>query len=172
MSDSLTNWIQNKFTTLYESSSNTSGSQVEQSFDSTFSSTLEVIVNHVPTTREKLKKGIEDRGFAETRSAIEWKDVIEVSGGDNAQEVRWISTYHAHGIVAGSFAVTRSLKLRIRAGPAQTINYTVFSAKIVQDSSINDGDKRRIIQIFITSMVKAAPIHLQNPTESSPEDVA
>lgn len=33
------------------------------------------------------------------------------------------------GIVAGSLRVTRSLKFRIRAAPAQTLNMLVISAK-------------------------------------------
>ena len=80
------------------------------------------------------------------------------------------------GIVAGFFTVTRNLKFRIRVGPAQRVESVSFSAKYGRlfTSSVYHklihlsfrlertvGNDFRIVQLYITTVNKAAPIHLQ-----------
>ncbi|KAF9021450.1 hypothetical protein BDZ89DRAFT_1071409, partial [Hymenopellis radicata] len=71
---------------------------------------------------------------------IEWKDIFEDTEAN---------------VVAGFAVITRSLKFRIRVGPAQVLTSAAISLKLEEE----DG-KRVISQMFFTSTDKAAPIHL------------
>lgn len=72
MSD-LTSWTQSHLIALYQAHSET---QLDESFDSVFSSGVEIFINQVPTTRDDFKKNLEERAFAASRASVEWKDKI------------------------------------------------------------------------------------------------
>ncbi|KAF8058518.1 hypothetical protein FPV67DRAFT_1522717 [Lyophyllum atratum] len=157
--DSLKSWAQAGLTALYGSSSNASDTDFRSSFDTLFSSQAEILVNHVALALDGFKDDIKNRAFAATRVSIAWKEIVEVPKADSPE--------NEAGIVAGCFVVTRSLKFRIRAAPAQSNTTVVFSAKIDRDPSIQDGDPRRIMHMFQTISDKAAPIHLQGMGQSA-----
>ncbi|EDR07635.1 uncharacterized protein LACBIDRAFT_327502 [Laccaria bicolor S238N-H82] len=104
---------------------------------------LDIRINHNPILLPGLKDYLVRAREGGSHAKVIFKDVFEVpeEGG---------------GIVAGFFTVTRNLKFRIRAGPAQRIESVSFSAKLERTA----GDDFRIIQLYITTVNKAAPIHL------------
>jgi len=155
----LTSWVQTLLTALYESSSTTQPSEFQSSFDAVFSSGAQFFVNYEPVARDAFKEDMEKRAFAATRISVEWKEVMEVAKADN----------NAHGIgtVAGCIVITRSMKFRIRAAPAQSNTNIVFIAKVERDPTIQSGDPRRIVHIHQASVDKAAPIHLHGGNDGS-----
>lgn len=200
MSTSTSNaaWLQASLAALYKPND----SDFESNFDRTFAADAEITANHAPIARDAFKEDMRSRGFAATSVDVSYKDVIEapVADGQQATEVstsrssKWTGSLTCvvflspqSGIVAGFVSVTRSLRFRIRAAPAQTTANIIFSAKCVAiittsasaiafltivlcrigrdstppaDGSQDDG--RRIVQFFQTSVDKAAPIHLQS----------
>ena len=79
------------------------------------------------------------------------------------------------GIVAGFFTITRNLKFSIRVGPAQRVESVSFSARYGRPIHYalchklilfavrlerTVGDNFRIIQLYITTVNKATPVHL------------
>jgi len=94
--------------------------------------------------------------FACTQAAVEWKQLIEIPQKEKDNDSG------PGGIIARFFVVTRSLKFRIRAGPAQRQSLNSFTAKIEEDPATAVGHKEdglRISQLFITSVEKAIPVH-------------
>jgi len=149
---SLTSWVKAHLSSLYESPSNATEEDFQEFFDLTFSSNADIILNHSSITRDELRQDIRRRSFAATAVSTEWKDVAEVEQNQCKKE----------GIVAGFFVVTRTLKFRIRAAPAQMNAFVTFSAKIEQGSQDQNGDQRRIVQLLLTCIDKSPPIHLQS----------
>ncbi|KAF8901933.1 hypothetical protein CPB84DRAFT_1846630 [Gymnopilus junonius] len=146
-------WLQSKFKNIYESSSpEESDFRTQVSF--VFHKDVEIFHNHQKVTLGTFQDSLSQANFAQSRASIEWKEVFEVPPAEGETE---------SSIVAGSFVVTRSMKFRIRAGPAQRLSHNIFSVKIEQDKSIpadDEGSQFRITHMFITSVEKAAPIHM------------
>ncbi|PPQ83721.1 hypothetical protein CVT25_006125 [Psilocybe cyanescens] len=158
MSDiSASQWLRNRFTSLYEAAPPPEEADFKALFLSVFSEDSQVVFNHESMSIDTFQEKLTTANYAVSDASVDWKDLVEIPAHDReagAQE----------GIVAGSFVVTRSMKFRIRAGRAQRLNHNIFSAKIDTDHSAQpdiNGSKRRITGFFITSLDKAAPIHLQ-----------
>ncbi|RDB20577.1 hypothetical protein Hypma_012151 [Hypsizygus marmoreus] len=149
----LTSWVKNSLTNLFESSLASEEEIFQTSFESIFSPHAQIISNHERTTADAFKENILNRAFAATRVSVNWKEVFEVPNAEDAA--------HQTGIVAGCIVVTRSLKFRIRAAPAQSNWTMVFSARVESEPSIQNGDPRRIVEFIQTSFDMPAPIHLQ-----------
>ncbi|KDR67202.1 hypothetical protein GALMADRAFT_80058 [Galerina marginata CBS 339.88] len=145
-------WLQGAFTSLYESAPPAEVSDFEALFLFTFSEEAEIILNHEKVPLETFQLGLSKANFAISRASVEWKEVIEVPPKDGGTD--------PEVIVAGFFVVTRSMKFRIRAGPAQRLSYNSFSAKFAGPPDA-EGSRRRIAQLVITTLDVAAPIHLQ-----------
>ena len=83
--------------------------------------------------------------------------------------------------MAGFFVEIRTLKIKIRAAPAENLGYRFFSAKyfilrlhtdhgitthlcrVVKDEKVqpdSEGNQWRVSEFFLTETNKAAPIHL------------
>ncbi|KIK67757.1 hypothetical protein GYMLUDRAFT_36522 [Collybiopsis luxurians FD-317 M1] len=174
---SLTDWAQSRFTSLYEGSpTNTDSGPVEteteaestpnasvldSQLQSMFTQNAQIFVNHSePMSVEEFKNHL-GQTFGTNKATAEWKECFEV--GDRNEETQ-SQAEGTTGIVAGYLIVTRTLKFRIRATPAKNHTHISLSAKIVHDpeaTSSTDQDKRRITQLFFTSVMKAAPIHIQ-----------
>ncbi|KAK0444605.1 uncharacterized protein EV420DRAFT_1573820 [Desarmillaria tabescens] len=132
----LTEWTQSQFSSLFKPSEN----QLQEV--SVFAADAQVMVNHTQVSVEQFKKSLADKfgaGIVQDVN-IDWKELIH----DDES-----------GIVAGFVDVTRSMKFRIRVGPAQIHTYISVSMKIAQD-----GDQRAVSQMFYTSVDKAAELHL------------
>ncbi|KAK0203330.1 hypothetical protein DFS33DRAFT_1330097 [Desarmillaria ectypa] len=134
---SLTEWTKSHFSSLFKPSEN----QLQEV--SAFTENAEVLVNHTQVSVEQFKKSLAEKfGAGVVQDVqIDWKELI------HDEEA---------GIVAGFVDVTRSMKFRIRAGPAQIHTYISISMKIAQT-----GDQRAVSQMFYTSVDKAAELHLQ-----------
>jgi len=98
------------------------------------------------------------RRAAGVSASVKWENYMVVpKDGDNPDEA---------GIVAGFLVVTRSLKFRIRAAPAQLQTILTLNSKIEQDVTAEgdeDGDRRRIVHLFMTLVDKRPPIHFAHP---------
>ncbi|GLB35376.1 hypothetical protein LshimejAT787_0209410 [Lyophyllum shimeji] len=156
-SDSLTSWVRTRLAALYEFPSEAQQAELQSSFDASFSPQAQILVNHAPVARDAFKDDLSRRAIAAARASVDWKELIEVPKADDADEAE---------IVAGCFVVTRSMKFRIRAAPAQTHSTVIFSAKIDRDPNIHEGDPRHIVHLVQTVADKAAPIHMQGVAQS------
>ncbi|EPQ55434.1 hypothetical protein GLOTRDRAFT_121554 [Gloeophyllum trabeum ATCC 11539] len=148
----LESWAQSHIAALWES---TEEDAFHGAFDSCFASNAETLINHEIVSLDKAKSDLLSTRFAAQSAKVEWQDISSLpkEGDDKV------------GIVAGFFNVTRKMKLRIRAAPAQRHTQVTFSAKIDHDSSVagDSGDNRRIIHLWQTRVDKAAPINLARP---------
>ncbi|KAH9485882.1 hypothetical protein JR316_0002797 [Psilocybe cubensis] len=161
---SASQWLRNRFTSLYEAAPPPEEADFKALFVSIFSEDAQVWFNHEQISVDAFQEKITSANYAAKEASIDWKDLIEIPGNDAEHE----------GIVAGSFVVTRSMKFRIRAAPAQRLNHNIFSAKINIDPTAQPditGSKRRISEFFLTSFDKAAPIHLQSIPQKEPATV-
>ncbi|KAF9445550.1 hypothetical protein P691DRAFT_675366 [Macrolepiota fuliginosa MF-IS2] len=155
MSDSLADWVKGQFTPLFQKNTESADSDVSSTLGSTFKPDARIIYNHQSIDLAKFGDDLNQSGFAVTRTDVEWKEIFATpneSDGSGTQA----------GIVAGYFVVTRSMKFRIRAAPARTLQHCFFSAKVEEGTQTEQGPGNRLIsELFITSISKQAPIHLQ-----------
>lgn len=152
-SEVLASWAQARLAALYEFSPNAPGADFQTSFDTLFSSKAQILINHQPVALDAFKDDLSHRSSAAVRASVAWKELIEVPKADGPESEA--------GIVAGCFIITRSMKFRIRAAPAQTLSTVIFSAKIDRDPDIREGDARRIMHLVQTVFDRAAQISLR-----------
>jgi hypothetical protein len=155
----LRSWLQAYLGTLYESAPLPEEADFRYLFYATFSENALIYHNHEIVSLEVFLERLGVANFACTQAAVEWKELIEIPQKEND------SDSGPGGIIAGFFVVTRSLKFRIRAGPAQRQSLNSFTAKVEEGPIITaEGRKEvglRISQLFITSVEKAVPVHLR-----------
>ncbi|KAJ8591532.1 hypothetical protein M405DRAFT_814210 [Rhizopogon salebrosus TDB-379] len=147
-----TSWTQSRLAALYEAHENEA---FASSFDAVFSPSCEVRVNHTPSTVDAFKESISSRRAAGAGVTLAWENVITTGNSPDEPSV-----------VAGTLIVTRNMKFRIRAAPAQRQTYINFSARVEQDPSVQadeDVDHRRITSFYHTSVDKTPPIHFVTP---------
>ncbi|TFK45414.1 hypothetical protein OE88DRAFT_1639926 [Heliocybe sulcata] len=144
----LESWAKSRIASLYETLEE---EQFHTAFDSCFSPDAQVIMNHEPVSRDNAKSDLLTKRFAAQSATVKWENVISVpkEGDDNV------------GVVAGFCTITRTMKLRIRAAPAQRTT----QCAVDRDTSdpAETGDNRRIVNLWQTTVDKAAPIHLARP---------
>ncbi|KAF8635326.1 hypothetical protein AX17_003945 [Amanita inopinata Kibby_2008] len=134
---------------------------LQDAFKAMFADEAKIVVNHEQVSVREYWEEVEKRRFAVVGESVEWRDVLEragtgTGGGDGEGE---------EGIVAGSYVLTRSLKFRVRVTPAQTTSHVVFSAKVRKWQ----GEERRIVEMFVTSVDKPVPVHFQHvPLQNAP----
>ncbi|KAK7448133.1 hypothetical protein VKT23_013892 [Stygiomarasmius scandens] len=151
---SLTDWAKSNINSLYElHSTSGEGQQAQQSGAGlVFAPNAQIFHNHKQVTVEEFQKEM-SQSFGSVGSSVEWKECVEIPESKE--------TPHT-GIVAGFLVVTRTMKFRIRAAPAQNNTFISISAKIEDSNTEGDeqGDRRRVVQLFHTAVTKAAPVHL------------
>ncbi|KAI9575046.1 hypothetical protein HD554DRAFT_2166488 [Boletus coccyginus] len=143
-----TSWIQLRLTALYEDVS------AQDAFDRAFSPACEVRLNHDVHSLQSLKDDLASRRVAATHVSVAWDANVVSTNDDNPEEP---------AVVAGALVVTRFLPFRIRVSPAQRRTHVHFSARIEQDASAQDGDRRRITSFYYTSVDRTPPIHFPVP---------
>lgn len=74
-SPDLTQWAQSRIEALYSS---TSEEDVQKSYDTTFSSTPRIFVNHEESAKQSFKDDVVARRTSAASSKVEWKDVMVV----------------------------------------------------------------------------------------------
>ncbi|OJA15370.1 hypothetical protein AZE42_12349 [Rhizopogon vesiculosus] len=147
-----TSWTQSRLGALYEVREDEA---FASTFDAVFSPSCEVRVDHTPSTVDAFKESISSRRAAGAGITLSWENVIATSDSPDESSV-----------VAGTLIVTRNMKFRIRAGPAQRQTHINFSARVEQDPSIQadeHDDHRRITSFYHTSVDKTPPIHFAMP---------
>ncbi|KZT27191.1 hypothetical protein NEOLEDRAFT_1061311 [Neolentinus lepideus HHB14362 ss-1] len=159
----LETWAKSRIAALYET---TEEDRFDSAFESCFSSDAQIIMNHEPVSRENAKSDLLTKRFAAQQATVNWDNVMSASkeGDDKASHVT-VRVIWKIGIVAGFCTITRTMRLRIRAAPAQRTTQCTFSVKIDRDASGSAGseDNRRIVQLWQTAVDKAAPIHFAKP---------
>ncbi|KAF5355124.1 hypothetical protein D9756_005712 [Leucocoprinus leucothites] len=157
MSDNLVDWFKERFTPLYQISAGATEDSLSTQLDSMFEKNAHIIHNHEPIDLAKFTEGLRASSAAVVKADVEWKEVMSSVGRTSGMD--------QDGIVSGYFIVTRSLRFRIRVGPAQNLQHCFFSAKIKNgqgDKGEGDSGSPVISELFITSINKQAPIHLPN----------
>jgi hypothetical protein len=147
-------WTQSHLGALYEAQED---EVFANTFDTAFSPSCEVRVNHAPSTLDALRASVSSRKAATKGVALSWENVI--STGNSPDEP---------SVVAGTLIITRSMMFRIRAGPAQRLTHINFSAKVerLEDSNVQadeNDDSRRITSLYLTSVDTVPPIHFATP---------
>ncbi|KAG6867591.1 hypothetical protein C0993_000812 [Termitomyces sp. T159_Od127] len=150
-SASLKTWFQTKLESLYEVPSHPDSEHSPHLSVALFTSRTQILLNHIPITFEDFQNDIRSQLQSSIHASVSWKDVMEVYNPEDESQKQ-------EGIVAGIYVVTRSLKFRIRAGPAQRKTTVVFSAKIERDPNIHDEDARRVVHLHQTQLDEAVPI--------------
>ncbi|KAF7972490.1 hypothetical protein HWV62_17850 [Athelia sp. TMB] len=107
-------WAQNKITALYSADSDKG---LEQAFQSTFASSVQIKVSDEAWQREDLKSDLLSRRGAAVSATVEW-DRCDVETTDEQT-----------GSFNGAFTVKRSMRYRIRAAPAQLHTHISTSAQ-------------------------------------------
>ncbi|KAK1235124.1 hypothetical protein PQX77_001660 [Marasmius sp. AFHP31] len=153
---SLTEWAQSNISKIFELSTDSSEKDnLQQLFETVFATNVQILMNHETISLDEFKGRI-SKTFATSNASVEWKEVMEVPAENGTDEKQV-------GIVAGFFVLTRSMTFRIRAAPAQNNTSVTVSAKIEHHESAQPdehGDRRRIVNLILTSGTKAAPVHL------------
>ncbi|KAH7916107.1 hypothetical protein BJ138DRAFT_1109026 [Hygrophoropsis aurantiaca] len=152
MSD-LPSWTQSRLTAVYQAPDDET---FHNAFDAAFSPKCEVFASQESSESiETLKEQLLARRAATVNSKVDW---------DNTPTLESNEAVAGPAAIDGSFVVTRSLKFRIRAGPAQRLTHVVFEAKVDQGEGDTD-DSRRIVSFRHTSTDSTPPIHFQTPHE-------
>ncbi|KAF5320758.1 hypothetical protein D9619_002213 [Psilocybe cf. subviscida] len=133
-------------------------------FYTAFHPDAKITMNHQQVSQEDFIRQMEQStmGLGPGGVQVDWRDILEIPSSDNQGQ----SAYgHEAGIVAGMFVATRSLKFRIRAGPAQRHSFNVFSARLHTSKSLSEvnADKEHpylIADLVLTTHEQAAPIHM------------
>ncbi|KAJ7619429.1 hypothetical protein FB45DRAFT_930771 [Roridomyces roridus] len=145
-SSSFTEWTKTQFTALYASGVNEENNptdKLDSILDATFSSDVEIHLNHVAVDLDKFKEFVERRLSKTAQLECSPEDLIETPVEDDNPD--------AGSIVAGKVTLVRTFPFRIRAAPAKTSTVIMFSAKIKHD---------RIVQLFQTTADKSFRINL------------
>lgn len=150
MSDHLVNWFKDSLTSLYQSALDSAQGKLSSTVESLFEGDAHIIYNHEQIDLAKLDEALGISSALAIRAEVEWKEVMSSTVGGNNETQQ-------DAIVTGYFIVTRSMKFRIRAAPAQTLQHCFFSAKIKGDLGNKEGAPA-ISELFITSISKQAPI--------------
>ncbi|EIW82447.1 hypothetical protein CONPUDRAFT_81921 [Coniophora puteana RWD-64-598 SS2] len=155
-------WLQSHLTTLCESESEDS---FHGSFDSVFAPGCQVIVNHTPASIDEFKDQLRTNLGASVSAKTSWENVITASprspSEDNQESSQGVTSDQA-SIVAAFVTITRSMKFRIRAAPAQRQSLVHLSAKI-EGNGTEEADGRRITSLLWTSVERTPPIHFPTP---------
>ena len=154
-------WLQSRLTAVCESENEDS---FQNSFNPMFAPGCQVIVNHTPIAIETFKDQLRTSLGASVSAKTDWENVITASPKtrEDDQESPQCSTSEEASIVAAFLTITRSMKFRIRAAPAQRQSLVHLSAKI-EGNGTEDADGRRITSLWWTSVERTPPIHFPTP---------
>ncbi|KAG1733694.1 hypothetical protein EDB19DRAFT_1612677, partial [Suillus lakei] len=146
----LISWTQSRLGALYEAFEDES---FASAFENAFSPSCEVRVNHTPSTLDTFKDSVSSRRAASTGITLSWENVITT--GDSLDEPP---------VISGTLIITRSMRFRIRAAPAQRQTHINFSARVeIQQVQGDEDDPLRITSLYHTSVDKSPPIHFAMP---------
>ncbi|KAG1874310.1 hypothetical protein F4604DRAFT_1582237 [Suillus subluteus] len=154
-------WTQSHLGALYEARED---EVFANAFDTAFSPSCEVRVNHAPSTLDALRDSVSSRKVATRGVALSWENVI--STGNSPDEP---------SVVSGTLIITRSMMFRVRAAPAHRLTHINFSAKVerLEDSNVQadeNDDPRRITGLYLTSVDIVPPIHFATPRPVGQEE--
>jgi len=166
----LASWMKASIQAPYQSAA---GDAATQSFDS-YATDISITINGAATTRDDFIQSVQQKTAAISGVSFDWGHVIVVPDDP--------SLPNESGIVSASYTMTRSLKIRIRAGPMQIMTKVVFQARVECDSpqssygSDTTTDSRKIVKLFMTSVDEQVPINfspvVQAPVPSTASDPA
>ncbi|KAG2131641.1 hypothetical protein DEU56DRAFT_981852 [Suillus clintonianus] len=154
----LISWTQSRLGALYEVREDEA---FTSAFNAVFSPSCEVRMNHTLSTLDAFKDSISACRAASIGITLSWENMI-TAAGDSPDE---------SSVVSGTLKITRSMRFRIRAAPAQHQTHINFSARVeLQQVQANEDDRRRITSIYHTSVDKMSPIHFTMPHLVSQEE--
>ena len=124
---SLSAWFKARIERLHNVSEE---SDLQTQLGDIFTDNARIVLNHKPVSVDEFNRELANRRFAVVGETLNWQHIVDAiednAGGDGPRPDNEIG-----GTVAGSYVVTRSLKFRIRAAPAQRKCHVVFSAMCV-----------------------------------------
>ncbi|KAI5118643.1 hypothetical protein M0805_000019 [Coniferiporia weirii] len=177
MSPDLGTWTRACLTALYTAPVSDGDTAFTRAFDHAFAPAARV---HVGLDREKMREDVRAARGAMQAADVKFDDVhCEVDSGSETG----IET----GTVRGTWTVTRSMKFRIRATPAQMRRVATFEARVEADATFvagdygagagedvdvnTDTDPRRIVH-FVENVEEngRVPVKLHYPATHEPEN--
>ncbi|KAL5513827.1 hypothetical protein ACEPAH_4228 [Sanghuangporus vaninii] len=145
----LKKWTEERLTSLFTAPSD---DDFHAAFDSAFAQDDQssVVVNGEEMSRDKFKEEVKAQRAAMLKADVKFEDLKEEATGGQSES--------GPSIIKGTWTVTRSLKFRIRAAPAQIHRVSTFEAK-VEPVSPGSSDFR-IVHLTETVENKRPPINI------------
>ena len=125
---SLSAWFKAQIERLYNVSEE---SDLQAQLGDIFTDNARIVLNHKPISVDDFNREFTSRRFAVVGETLDWQHIVDARNEDKAEGDGLCPDDEVEGTVAGSYIVTRSLKFRIRAAPAQRKCHVVFSATCV-----------------------------------------
>ncbi|KAL5536209.1 hypothetical protein ACEPAF_30 [Sanghuangporus sanghuang] len=149
----LKKWTEERLTSLFTAPSD---DDFHAAFDSAFAQDdhSSVVVNGEEMSRDKFKEEVKAQRAAMLKADVKFEDLKEEAAGEQSEG----GTDSGPSIIKGTWTVTRSLKFRIRAAPAQIHRVSTFEAK-VEPVSPGSSDFR-IVHLTETVENKRPPINI------------
>ncbi|KAI5115784.1 hypothetical protein M0805_003344 [Coniferiporia weirii] len=130
MSPDLGTWTRARLTALYTAPVSDGDTAFTRAFDHTFAPAARM---HADPDREKMREDVRAARGAMQAADVKFDDVrCEIDSGSETG----IET----GMVRGTWTVTRSMKFRVRAAPAQMQRVATFEARVEADAAFAAGD--------------------------------
>ncbi|KAI5116136.1 hypothetical protein M0805_003236 [Coniferiporia weirii] len=179
MSPDLGTWTRARLTALYTAPASEGDTAFTRAFDHAFAPAARM---HAGLDREKMREDVRAARGAMQAADVKFDDVrCEIDSGSETG----IET----GTVRGTWTVTRSMKFRIRAAPAQMRRVATFEARVEADTAFaagvgiagagedadtdadTDSDPRRIVH-FVESVEEngRVPVKLHHPATHEHEN--
>lgn len=124
---SLSSWFKARIERLHNVSEE---SDLQAQLGDIFTDNAHIVLNHKTVSVDDFNREFANRRFAVVGETLDWQHIVDAVE-DNAEGDDPCPDNAIGGTVAGSYVVTRSLKFRIRAAPAQSKCHVVFSAMCV-----------------------------------------
>ncbi|KAF7782879.1 hypothetical protein Agabi119p4_2255 [Agaricus bisporus var. burnettii] len=152
MDNPMIDWFKDCVQKLYQQDPTQGEKEQSSLLESIFDKNVNLLHNHKPMSLSEYMNSLSQSSFATAKTDLEWNVILSQEDEGEAQG----------SIVAGHFVVTRYMKFRIRAAPAERLQHCFFSAKIRKDAPSEGGAPYTVTEMFITSVFKQAPIHIAN----------
>lgn len=88
-------WLQNRFTSLYEAAPPPEEADFKALFLSIFSENAQVVYNHETISVDVFQEKLTAANYAAKEASIDWKDLVEIPANDKEQEFQvWFQFTH------------------------------------------------------------------------------
>ncbi|EFI28048.1 hypothetical protein CC1G_14074 [Coprinopsis cinerea okayama7 len=137
-------WVKERLEFLYTQPGQADVEGYSKHFEKSFQPTAKVTLNGEAMTLDDFKEQLQASQVATTNVKIVWQDLAGRWEGDKI-------------VIEGSFEVTRTMKFRVRVGPAQNVQLNSFTAHLLPV----EKDEFAISKFDLRMENRSKPIQLQ-----------